>query len=286
MRQTNFTIITLLVLLVSVLAYCSKKTDEINAAKTAYDQGNYNECAKHYANAIKLGIDSEDTYYNYACCLALNGEKGKAFDNLEKALEEGFINIDLLKNDKDLVSLQKDKRWLVVVSKGEKYQSKYFESINVWVYRMYEADQRDRLSFNEGDDWGFVAKKDSMRRERIKSIMANSQLKVSDDYYHAAMIMHHGADSIAYKIANELTMKAVELDSTNDDARWLYAASKDRYLINIGKSQIYGTQYNYRNGKWTLNPIDRNAVTDEDRKFWRVSTLEETKAKIARLNNK
>lgn len=151
---------------------------------------------------------------------------------------------------------------------------------------MYEADQRDRLSFNEGDDWGFVAKKDSMRRERIKSIMANSQLKVSDDYYHAAMIMHHGADSIAYKIANELTMKAVELDSTNDDARWLYAASKDRYLINIGKSQIYGTQYNYRNGKWTLNPIDRNAVTDEDRKFWRVSTLEETKAKIARLNNK
>ncbi len=284
MRQTKLTIVALLVLLVSVSSYGSYKSEEISAAKKAYDLGKYDECAEHYKAAIKIDSDSGELYYKYAACLALQGNLDGAFENLEKALENGFIAIDDLKKNNDFAFLAGDKRWLVIVSKGEKYLKKYLDSVNIWVYQMFESDRLDRKNFGRKDDWSLVAKKDSMRRERIKGIMAKSELKVSDDYYHAAMIMHHGTDSTDYRIANELAAKAVELDSKNEKARWLFAASKDRHLLATGKPQIYGTQYNYVNGRYTLDPFDRKAISDKQRKKWGVPSLDETQKKIARLN--
>ncbi len=284
MKQTESIITTLFILLICVPAMSLEKSDALYAARSNYEKENYSECADYYKQAIELGAKSGDTYYNYACCLALSGEKDKAFDNLEKALEHGFVEIPEMTSNKDLVSLHNDKRWLIVVSKGEKYQKKYLDSINVWVYRMFLDDQADRENYQESDDWEDIANKDRMRRDRIKRIIENDGLKVSDDYFHAAMIMHHGTEAEDYKLANELAARAVELDSTNNQARWLYAASKDRYLLKNGEPQIFGTQYNYRDGLWTLEPFDKNAVTEKEREFWRVPSVAEAQRKVARLN--
>ena len=67
------------------------------------------------------------------------------------------------------------------------------------------------------------------------------------------------------------SLKATELDPDLAVARWLAAAAKDRYLWNVDKPQIYGTQFRrIDDGTWTLEPIDESAVTDEERAAWAV----------------
>ena len=285
MRFKTLTVIILVLIAASFSVADEKWSGALDNAENAYDQKSYKTCADYYKEAIKQGADKPGIYYDAACCEALAGNKDQAFKYLEKALEKGYTNADHLKNDKDLFSLHNEKKWLVIVSKSEKYLDKYLESVNAWVYGMFQADQRDRFSYKEGDDWGQIAFKDSLRGERIKNIYAKGDLKVSDDFYHAAMILHHSTDSSDYRLANQLAMKAVELDSTSDKARWLVAATTDRYLLKIGKPQIYGTQYNYKDGHWTLEPIDIKAATDKDREFFRVPSLSEAQRKINEMNS-
>ncbi|WP_284243268.1 hypothetical protein [Thalassotalea insulae] len=40
----------------------------------------------------------------------------------------------------------------------------------------------------------------------------------------------------------ELSLKAAALDPTNKNARWLACAAKDRYLLKMGKPQVWGMQ--------------------------------------------
>lgn len=48
-----------------------------------------------------------------------------------------------------------------------------------------------------------------------------------------------------------------------EDATWIAAATLDRYLINAGQKQIYGTQFNsLNNGPLTQDPYDRSVVSD------------------------
>ncbi len=78
--------------------------------------------------------------------------------------------------------------------------------------------------------------------------------------------------SCNFELANQLAERAIELGE--DDARWLYAATLDRYLTSQGKPQKYGTQYQNVDGKWVLLPVDP-ATTDEERAEYRVPPLQE-----------
>jgi len=79
-----------------------------------------------------------------------------------------------------------------------------------------------------------------------------------------------------------LAKKAV--DKGYDPAKWLYAASLDRYLVSRGKLQKYGTQYHRnKNGKYELPSVD-STVTDMSRKELSVPTINEMKQRIKDLN--
>lgn len=60
-----------------------------------------------------LVIDPDDTgvRYNVACLYALEGEKERALETLQRAIEVGFANVDWIKNDPDLDSLRDDPRF-------------------------------------------------------------------------------------------------------------------------------------------------------------------------------
>jgi hypothetical protein len=107
---------------------------------------------------------------------------------------------------------------------------------------------------------------------------------VADDYYHAAMILQHGRTAEDFDLAHQLSLKASELEPTDRAARWLAAATKDRYLMTLGKPQLYGTQFKRDpGGPWYLYPVDPS-ITDEERAKWNVPPLAEAKKRAEALN--
>ncbi|MCK5125191.1 MAG: hypothetical protein KAR42_02950 [candidate division Zixibacteria bacterium] len=262
-------------------AGANDKQQLVAKASSAYNTGEYQKCIDYYTAVINLGMTSSDVFYNMACCCALNGNNELALDYIEQAIESGYFNSDWLKKDSDLQSLRENSRWPDLVLKCEAANEAYLQSINRELYLTYREDQGDRKS---GGDWSNIIQRDAERRELVYEMLDSGLVKASDDYFHAAMIFQHGVDSSDYSLAHELALKAVALDTTNAIAKWLAAASKDRYLLNIGQSQIYGTQLRLIDEKWTIEPIDTTVITDEERQKWQVPPLSEAKLKAVRMN--
>jgi hypothetical protein len=251
-------------------------------AYQAYGYQEYAKCAQYYGLAIDRGATHYETFYNAACCFALILDVEQAYADLEEAMDRGYYDAENLENDSDLEILHGDERWIDIVVLCHKNLNAYLATINAELYWMYQEDQQSRM--NDEIDWEIVHKQDSTHRARVKEIIDAGGLRAADDYFHAAMIYQHGDDSTDYRMAHELALKAVEVDSTHDVAKWLSAAAMDRYLWSVDKPQIYGTQYHIIDGKWTIEPIDTTAVTDDERQKWHVPTLEEARKRAEGIN--
>ena len=162
---------------------------------------------------------------------------------------------------------------------------------HVLLRALYEDDQEARNNITLGaritpEEVAAFARADSLRRVQVDSVVALGELLSANDYYHAAMIYQHGGDSLFYSKAYEMSSKAVELDSTHKEAKWLSAASWDRYLISIGKPQWYGTQFTFNQeiGRYALGEIDTTRVDDVERERMGVRTLKEARAYADSLN--
>lgn len=151
---------------------------------------------------------------------------------------------------------------------------------NPELQELYEQDQADRSV--DRIDWAIVSRRDSIRRERVLHLMASNQLSTSEDHRHAAMVFQHGSDTTAARIAYDLSKRAVALDSTNADAKWLMAAAWDRYQMRLGLPQWYGTQFvkDDEGSPWRLYDIDTTAASDQERQRLGVPTLAESRARV------
>lgn len=167
---------------------------------------------------------------------------------------------------------------LVVISSG-------FAQTNPELQKMADADQSERMSGNI--NWVVLNKKDSIRLAKATQLFNDGELETAQDYYNAGIIFQHGKDTIASKMAVESFKKAIEMDSTLN--RWWYAAAVDRDLMRREEPQIYGTQYvsnSSTNGKLKRYKIDTTKITDKERIYYRVETLEEQKQKERIMNLK
>lgn len=282
MRLTATTVVACLFVMVG-LAVAQTYEELIGQADAYYDQGRYEASGNAYLDAFAIREGGENAYYNAACSWSLAGDPERAFAMLALALDHGYRNIDHLETDPDLNVLHSDPRWQDTAARCRAAEYAYRASVNVELYEMFKADQSER----RGDvDWEVVGRHDAERRTRALEMIEADELGARDDYIHAAFIFQHGADSTSYRLANELASKALAMDSTDTRARWITAASRDRYLQSVGKPQIYGTQLRNVNGAWTLAPFDTTAVTDAERKWWGVRSLEEARAWEARSNGK
>lgn len=269
-RIMRFLAFLLLSALVTVPALAETYDDLIAKAGALYQEGQYEESGIQFELAFALEDGRPTHYYNAACAWSLAGNAESAFAMLEQAIDAGFRNSELLMADADLTALYDDPRWNTVVARCQAAEALWLTSINVELYRLFQSDQGDR----SGDgDWENIEERDRQRRKIVAKMIQEDKLHAPDDFVHAAFIFQHGADSTSYRTAHELAMKAVEMDSTYMRARWIAAASKDRYLQSIGKPQIFGTQLLMRDGRWTLEPYDTTAVTDAERARWGVPPL-------------
>lgn len=253
-------------------------------ARDMYKKKYFYESALAYIEALKIDSTEPNIYYGAACSFALSGKKEEAFQYLFSSLNHGFKDCEWLEKDKDLISLYNDSNWNTVKEKCKSNFTNYLKTINNELYGLYKQDQLSRSKGTDKIDWIELAKNDSIRRKRVIELFQEGKIIAADDYYHAALIFQHGIDTNDILKAYLLAEKAVELKSSYITAKWLMAATKDRYLMYKGLPQWYGTQFQLKEGKWILYPVDSNAVTDKDRKKLGVPSLDEALKLIEKRN--
>jgi len=242
------------------------------------------ECDEVRAKYQKRTVQTAWSEYSFAYCLARDGNVDLAFQHLEASIQQGFRELSHIESDPDFTALHADKRWAGILAAVNNNENQYVQSINAELYQIYKEDQADRSTQNI--DWSKVAPRDQARSMRVREIAKNGQLKQGDDYFHAAMVMQHGESSESYLQAQQWAEKAFELNPKLTSANWLAAAAEDRYLQSINKPQIWGTQYklNKETGKWSLEPIDRKAKTDDERAAKNVPSLAQSEEREKQMN--
>ncbi len=155
---------------------------------------------------------------------------------------------------------------------------------NADLVRLYEEDQADRTQpAGREIDWSTVGPRDRAREARVKALYEAAQLHTAADFHHAAMILQHAEASDDFLLAHELCIVAIAKGDSS--ALWLCAATEDRFLMNIGREQRFGTQYRSEGpgGAFRLVPV-ADKVTDALRAEFHAPTLEQAKKREADFN--
>ena len=105
---------------------------------------------------------------------------------------------------------------------------------------IFDADQSDRQGLAK-IDWPVVNARDDERRARTKTLLDLGKLRTAGDFYDAAFGFQHGHKAEDFLLAHTFALVAAARGRA--DATWIAAATLDRYLMNVGQKQIYGTQF-------------------------------------------
>lgn len=94
-----------------------------------------------------------------------------------------------------------------------------------------------------------------------RKLLDAGALRSGEDYYAAAHVFQHGSTPDDYLLAHSLALAA--LAKGKAEARWIAAATLDRYLQKIGQKQIFGTQFISAKATGpTMEPYDPDLVPD------------------------
>jgi tetratricopeptide (TPR) repeat protein/uncharacterized caspase-like protein len=107
---------------------CYEKSISINPSASIYtnlgdvykQQKLYDKAIETIEKAIKLNPDYNEAYLNLCCVYALTGNKVKAIENLDKALEKGYNNLEEIKNSTDIESIRNSAEFDAVMKKHKK----------------------------------------------------------------------------------------------------------------------------------------------------------------------
>lgn len=142
---------------------------------------------------------------------------------------------------------------------------------------IYNQDQKDRAKLAKGDlTWADLGKNDAVRKMEVEKLIKERRLKTGQDFLCAAMIFQHGGTLADYALAHFLAVCSADMDyipkKNEADPRWLAAAAKDRWLVNYGLPQNYGTQFKIVNGERIRFPVNPK-ITNAERKKWHVPPI-------------
>jgi hypothetical protein len=155
---------------------------------------------------------------------------------------------------------------------------------NAALTKLFTTDQSARQEKNI--DWPKLRIEDDQREVELHQMLENGQVRTANDYFHAALIFQHGKRHEDYLLAHVLAVNAVSLGSQY--ARWLAAATLDRYLLSLSQPQIYGTQFEPTAGKsnaWSQQTINPSLISDSMRTAACVISLTEQKNMLDEVNH-
>ncbi|WP_102127223.1 hypothetical protein [Deinococcus planocerae] len=156
------------------------------------------------------------------------------------------------------------------------------------VQTLFAADQAARRVPLERIAWERVSREDAERRAQALALLRAGRLSTGQDHLAAAYLFQHGDCPEHYRLANLLAEQAIRRGSR--EARWIFAATFDRWQRSLGLPQRYGTQYrSVGTGgadpgcNFELEPYDP-ATTDEERARYDVPPLAEALRRAEEIN--
>lgn len=154
---------------------------------------------------------------------------------------------------------------------------------------LFEADQADRRARRGARERSArqltqpeLSLRDYERRQELDRLAAAGHIQSAGDYYCAALLLQHGTLPEEFRRAHDFAAEAMRRGSL--PARWLFAATLDRWLVATGRPQQYGTQYvrigTHGYAIYTVDP----AVTDAERAQYDVPPLSEQLRSLTEKN--
>jgi hypothetical protein len=167
------------------------------------------------------------------------------------------------------------------------------ETVSV-VHKLYVEDQDDTKTIKDEGSNAEYLKHVKVRQQALRSILATGQITSGDDFLEAAFIFQHGDTADDCLFAHILAMEAMARGKSS--ARWMAAATLDRYLQFSKQPQVFGTQYimdpthpvsvagaPFPSGR-TLEPYNESLVSDSLRHDFCVPPLSQQKQNIEKFN--
>ncbi len=162
------------------------------------------------------------------------------------------------------------------------YAAPLYRPTNTEMTAIFDADQKSRKNWPP-KDMKVQDDQDRERRVRTGELLDQGALHSGEDFYHAAFVYQHGDKTDDYLKAHILAMVAVA--KGKPDAKWIAAATLDRYLNTIGQPQVFGTQYHSPKGApMTQEPYDRALVTDSLREAMGVPPIAKQDEQLKQLS--
>lgn len=159
------------------------------------------------------------------------------------------------------------------------------ETDNLRIEELHAADQNDRQKvYTAAKEVEALKLRDLERRKELQELIGRGEVNTQNDLYRAAVIFLHGAEPKDFLTAHR--MAVISSIQGHRNARWLAAASLDRFLMSIGLPQTYGTQFEHNedDNRYQLRlPIDDSSVLHFEKRFFGVPSVME---RLAQLNRK
>ncbi len=248
-----------------------------------YKAREYIKSSESYQQAFAFSKNSNDLY-KAACSAALAGDSGNALSLLESAFQNGWLNIDHLKKDKDLDRLHNDKKWTVLIhkmqTKIDSIEANYDKPLQQELLAILEDDQGIRSQYIE------ATKKTGYSNTTVDSLVKIMLYKDSVNLIKVIKILDGkgwvGSDKVG-KRANQALFLVVQHSDLKIQEKYLpmmrdavkkgnanaaaLALLEDRVALGQGKKQIYGSQIYRHQGtnSYYVAPLEDPDHVDERR---------------------
>jgi hypothetical protein len=163
------------------------------------------------------------------------------------------------------------------------------------VHNLFVEDQEDARTIKDEATNAEYLQRVKMREKTLRTMLAANQIASGRDFLEAAVIFQHGDDADDCLFAHILSMEAMARGTAA--ARWIAAATLDRYLQYTKQPQVFGTQYNidqthpvhvtgapFPYGK-TLQPYNDSFLSDSVRTDFCVPRLAQQEQNVAMFNS-
>lgn len=97
----------------------SKFQEDTGKALQLLIEKKFKDAYKLYTRLIKEKPEFSSNLYNMACLCALMNKKREAVDYLRRSMENGFVDLDHIRKDKDLDNIRNDKEYIALIAKYE-----------------------------------------------------------------------------------------------------------------------------------------------------------------------
>ncbi len=152
-----------------------------------------------------------------------------------------------------------------------------------------DQDDRKEIEANSDKPWPkdrteTMLKNDLQRRKRVGEIFGEGCIITPADYAAAAMIYQHGTVPDHFFQTFIWSKRGVELGDSSQ--KHLMALGIDRYLMNIGQKQLFGSQakkLKMDDACWCLFPVEKT-FSEEMRQEYLGKSLDDQKAWIKKIN--